>query len=185
MCAENRRVCPVENAGNLDSTIRRWLQNPKKILYPYIKPGMSVMDFGCGPGFFTIDMAQMVGSSGQVFAVDLQEGMLRKVEGKIRDTELENRVRLHQCKDSSIGLSETVDFVLAFYVIHEVPEQEMFYTELKSMMRPNGSVLLVEPPIHVSQKVFQESLKKAQDAGFDIEKGPHILLSKTAILKTP
>jgi ubiquinone/menaquinone biosynthesis C-methylase UbiE len=174
----------VENAGTLDNVIRRWIQNPKKILTPYITPGMSVMDYGCGPGFFTIDMAQMVGSSGQVIAVDLQEGMLRKVEGKIRNTELEKRIRLHQCKDSSIGLSETVDFVLAFYVVHEVPEQEKFYTEVKSILRPNGSVLLVEPPFHVSKKTFQESLKKAQDVGFDIIKGPHILLSKAALLKT-
>jgi len=184
MCAENRRVCPVENSGSLDSTIRRWLQNPKKILSPHVKSGMSVMDFGCGPGFFTIDMAQMVGSSGQVSAVDLQDGMLRKVENKIRTTELEKRVRLHQCKNSSIGISETVDFVLAFYVVHEVPEQEMFYTELKSMMRPNGVVLLVEPPFHVSKKAFRESLKKAQKVGFEIEKGPRIFFSKSALLKS-
>ena len=65
------RVCPVERAGSLDNTIRRWLQNPKKILGPYLDEGMTVVDIGCGPGFFSIDMAQMVGKSGRVIAVDL------------------------------------------------------------------------------------------------------------------
>ncbi|MCP4372916.1 MAG: SAM-dependent methyltransferase, partial [Deltaproteobacteria bacterium] len=61
MSNRNNRICPVERAGSLDSRIRRWLQNPQKILKPYIKEGMTVLDVGCGPGFFSIDMAQMVG----------------------------------------------------------------------------------------------------------------------------
>lgn len=46
------RVCPVELAGSLDNKIRKWFQNPQKILAPYIKEGMKVLDIGCGPGFF-------------------------------------------------------------------------------------------------------------------------------------
>ena len=71
------RVFPVERAESLDNIIRRWLQNPQKILRPYLKEGMTVLDIGCGPGFISIDMAQMVGESGQVISVDLQEGMLQ------------------------------------------------------------------------------------------------------------
>ena len=73
----NKRVCPVERAGSLDNRFRRWLQDPRKILSPHIKEGMTVLDLGCGPGYFTIDIAQMVGKSGRVIAADLQEGMLK------------------------------------------------------------------------------------------------------------
>ena len=83
MSNRNNRVCPVERAGSLDNRVRKWLQNPKKILEPYITEGMIVLDVGCGPGFFSIDMAQMVGNSGRVIASDLQEGMLQKVRNKI------------------------------------------------------------------------------------------------------
>ena len=76
MTNEKNRVCPVTLAGGLDNTIRKWLQNPRKILGPYIKEGMIVLDVGCGPGFFSIELAQMVGNSGRVVAADLQEGML-------------------------------------------------------------------------------------------------------------
>jgi hypothetical protein len=59
------RVCPVERAGSLDNRFRRLLQNPRKILGPYIEEGMTVLDLGCGPGFFSIEIAQMVGKSGR------------------------------------------------------------------------------------------------------------------------
>ena len=51
---ERNRVCPVELANSFDSKIRKWLQNPRKILSPYIKEGMTVLDIGCGPGFFSM-----------------------------------------------------------------------------------------------------------------------------------
>jgi len=51
----NEHICPVERAGGLDNRIRRWLQNPQKILRLYIAEGMTVLDVGCGPGFFSLD----------------------------------------------------------------------------------------------------------------------------------
>lgn len=88
---------------------------------------MTVLDVGCGPGFFSIAMAQMVGKSGRVIASDLQEGMLQKVKAKINGTELEERIVLHKCEENKIGLSESVDFVLLFYMVHEVPNKVVFF----------------------------------------------------------
>jgi ubiquinone/menaquinone biosynthesis C-methylase UbiE len=178
-----KRVCPVERAGHLDNRIRRWLQNPHKILRPYIKEGITVLDVGCGPGFFSIDMAQMVGKSGQVIASDLQEGMLQKVKDKIKGTELEERITLHKCEENKIGVSEHVDFVLLFYMVHEVPNKEEFFKEIGTILNPNGQVLIVEPPFHVSKSAFEETVRKAKDLGFTDVEGPKVLFSKTVILK--
>ena len=101
---EKNRVCPVSIAGGLDNRLRRWIQNPRKILGPYVKEGMKVLDIGCGPGFFSIEMARLVGKSGKVIALDLQEGMLRKLSNKIQGTELEKRVTLHKCEKNSFVL---------------------------------------------------------------------------------
>jgi len=179
----NNRVCPVERAGSLDSRIRRWLQNPQKILRPYIKEGMTVLDVGCGPGFFSIDMAQMVGNSGRVIASDLQKGMLQKVRDKIKGTELEKRITLHKCEENKIGVSEPVDFVLLFYMVHEIPNKEEFFNEIKTILRPNGQALIVEPPFHVSKSAFEETVRRARDAGFTDIEGPNVIFSKTVILK--
>ncbi|MCW9096800.1 MAG: methyltransferase domain-containing protein, partial [Ignavibacteriaceae bacterium] len=92
MCDNKNRICPVEKADSLDTRFRRWFQSPKKILKPYIKEGMTVLDLGCGPGFFSIELAKMVGSSGKVITADLQKGMLEKLKEKIKGTQLENRI---------------------------------------------------------------------------------------------
>jgi len=179
----NNHVCPVERAGILDHRIRRWLQDPQKILRPYIEEGMTVLDIGCGPGFFSIDLAQMVGRSGRVIASDLQEGMLQKLRDKIQGTELEERITLHPCEENKVGVSVNVDFVLAFYMVHEVPNPKKFFEEIKSILKPDGQMLIVEPPFRVSKKAFEEMIREARDAGLKPVQGPKVLFSKTVILK--
>ena len=176
-------VCPVAIARFLDNRVRRWLQDPRKILRPYIKEGMTVLDIGCGPGFFTVDIARLVGESGRVIAADLQEGMLRRIEKKIRKTDLEGRITLHKCEEDGIGLSETVDLITALYMIHEISDQEAFLKELRSLLNPNGQVFIMEPPFHVSKAAFEETMRKAQAIGFDAVEGPRVFFSRTVILK--
>jgi ubiquinone/menaquinone biosynthesis C-methylase UbiE len=183
MSNKSSRVCPVEREGHLDNRIRRWIQNPQRILKSYLEEGMTALDIGCGPGFFSVAMAQMVGKAGRVIAADLQEGMLQKLKDKIQGTELERRIALHKCEEYKIGVSENVDFVLAFYMVHEVPNQKEFFREIKSILKPDGKVLIVEPPFLVSKKGFEEMIKTARDAGFTPVERPKVLLSKAVILK--
>jgi ubiquinone/menaquinone biosynthesis C-methylase UbiE len=184
MSDKNKRVCPVEIAGSLDSKIRRWLQNPKTILEPYIQKGMTVLDMGCGPGFFSIEMADMVGENGRVIAADLQEGMLQKLKNKIRGTEVEKRIELHKCEENKIGVSEQVDFVLAFYMVHEVPDQKKFFGEIGSILKQNGLFLIVEPKIfHVSKKAFDETIRNAKESGLVPAKIPKFFLSWAVVLR--
>lgn len=183
MISDRQRVCPVERAGNLDSRFRRWVQNPHKILKPYVKEGMIVLDIGCGPGFFSLELARLVGESGRVIASDLQEGMLQKLRDKVKGTEFEKRITLHTSQKDRIGLSDKVDFALAFYVVHETPDQKEFFNEIKSILKTNGKVFIVEPPVHVSRKAFNKTLGIAREAGFIFVESPKVFLSKTAILK--
>ncbi len=122
-----QRVCPVEQAGGLDNKLRKLLQNPQKILKPYVKNGMTVLDLGCGPGLFSLEIAKMISDLGKVIAADLQAGMLDIVKRKIEGTELEQRIELHRCKENCIELKEKVDFVLAFYVVHEIPGKDNLF----------------------------------------------------------
>ncbi len=184
MSKSKNRVCPVVLACGLDNGIRRWLQNPRKILEPYVQEGMTVLDLGCGPGSFSIDLARMVGPSGRIIAADLQNGMLERIRGKIRGTELEKRIVLHRCKEESIGVSEPVDFVLAFYMIHEVPEMRKFFEEIHSILKPGGKFLIVEPKLlHVSGSEFQATIAKAEAVGFTAIEQPRILFSHSMVLR--
>lgn len=177
------RVCPVKRAGSLDNRIRRWLQSPLKILRPYIKEGMVVLDVGCGPGFFSVDIAGMVGVSGRVIACDLQDGMLQILKEKIDGTEIKERITVHKCESGRLGVSECVDFVLAFYVVHEIPNQDNFFNEIQSILRPNDQILIVEPPFHTSKKEFDETIRKVLNIGFVAVDRPRIFLNKAVVLK--
>jgi ubiquinone/menaquinone biosynthesis C-methylase UbiE len=173
----------MERAGRLDSRIRTWIQNPAKILGPYVKEGMVVLDVGCGPGFFSIYMAEMVGEEGKVIAADLQEGMLECLRKKIKGTGVEERIAVHKCGEDKIGVSESVDFVLLFYVVHEIKDKEEFFNEIVTILKPEGKVLIVEPPFHVSKREFEETVGKARDAGLTEVERPKMLLSKAAVLE--
>jgi len=180
---DRNRVCPVERAVGLDNFLRRILQNPGKILSPHIEAGMTVLDLGCGPGFFTIEIAKMLSGAGKVIAADLQEGMLEKVEQKIAGKDIANVIELHHCGDNSTGISEKVDFILAFYMIHEVPNKENLFKELKSLLRPEGKLLIVEPIFHVSKKSFQNMEIMLENIGFMAVDYPKIFFSRSVLLK--
>ena len=179
----NNRICPVEKADSLDTRFRRLLQNPKRLLKPYIEEGMTVLDFGCGPGFFTVELARMVGESGRVIAADLQKGMLHKLRDKIKGTELKNRITLHKCEENKIGISENVDFVLAFYIVHEVVNKDKLFAELETILKPSGQLLIVEPLFHVSKCAFEETIGKAKAAGLTEVKRPKVMFNKAVVLK--
>jgi ubiquinone/menaquinone biosynthesis C-methylase UbiE len=177
------RVCPVERAGGLDNSLRRLIQNPGRILQPYIKSGMTVLDLGCGPGFFSVEIAKILKGTGKVIAADLQEGMLEKVHRKISGTPYERDIELHKCESTKIGVTEKVDFILAFYVVHEVPDQESLFLELKSILKPEGLIYIVEPSFHVSKESFDKMIRKILAAGFEIIGRPRPLFGRALILK--
>ena len=95
---------------------------------------MKILDVGCGHGFFSIELARMVGNTGKVFAVDLQEGMLQKIKSKIHGTELEDRIQLIKSEGDQIDIPEKVDFILAFYMVHEVPNKNRLFEALKKVL---------------------------------------------------
>lgn len=184
MNEERTRVCPVELANSLDSKIRKWLQDPHKILSPYIKKGMKVLDVGCGPGYFSIELAKMVGKDGKVFSVDMQEGMLQIIRNKINGTTLEGIINLIKCEQDEIIVPEKVDFILAFYMVHEVPNKDKFFRAMKNILNEKGAFLIVEPKFfHVTKKEFAVTIGKAEAAGFKTTQGPKLAFSFSTLLK--
>ena len=120
---------------------------------------MHMLDIGCGPGFFTLDMAQLAGPTGHVTAADLQQGMLERIASKIKDSDLSSRITLHLCRPDFIGLTGKYDLIFAFYMVHEVPDQSSFLRELISAMKPGGKLLIVEPRFHVSAEAFDKTIE--------------------------
>ncbi len=158
-------VCPHQISFFLDNWIRRLIQPPGKIVGPYIQEGNTVIDLGCGPGYFTIDMAKMVGEKGRVIAVDIQTKMLERVRKKAKKHGVANRIDFHTAGTDHIGLNQEADFILAFYMIHEVTDMKHTLRELKTLLNKGGKILAVEPKMHVSQAEFKTMLDYAEEIG--------------------
>jgi ubiquinone/menaquinone biosynthesis C-methylase UbiE len=176
------RICSWRIAFALDNPIRRFIHDPKRILGEYIEPGQTVLDAGCGPGTFSLAMAKMVGELGKVIAVDVQEEMLQIVREKTSQQGLGSRIVTHKCDPDRIGVSEKVDFALAFYMVHEVPNAEAFLKEISSVLKPRGKLLIVEPKIHVSAAAFDKTMEVARKAGLIPISEPKIRFSRCKLL---
>ena len=177
-------VCPVEDAGWLSTPLRRLITNPRRILGDLVAPGDTVVDLGCGPGFFTLPLAEMVGDAGTVIAVDLQEAMLDKVRAAAERKGLSPRIRLHRCDAGRLGLDgQRADFALAFWMVHEVPDQWRFFEEAHALLGSGARLLLVEPRGHVAKAAFARTLEAAEAAGFRAVARPRIAFSLSALLE--
>ncbi len=159
------RVCPHQGAFLLDNGLRRWLQPPQKILQGFVESGDTVIDLGCGPGFFTIPLARLVGPGGTVVAVDLQAPMLDRVRRKAERHELADRIRCHRCRSECIGLNVAADFILAWYMVHETPSPVALFREVRTLMKSDGRLMVVEPKMHVTRSAFAALEDAADTAG--------------------
>jgi 2-polyprenyl-3-methyl-5-hydroxy-6-metoxy-1,4-benzoquinol methylase len=179
------RVCPPWIGYLLACPVRELFQNPGTILKPYVRTGMTALDVGCAMGFFSLPLARLVGPTGKVVCVDLQEKMIRRLERRARKAGLADRIQTRVCSTDGLGLDdlvEKVDFALVFAVVHEVPNVSELFSQLHKALKPTGMLLLAEPTGHVSPKDFDTSTSIATQAGFALTDRPRIRRSLTVLL---
>jgi ubiquinone/menaquinone biosynthesis C-methylase UbiE len=175
-------VCPWWLAYTFDNPIRRILHPPDKLLGDLVHQGFTALDIGCGMGHFTMGMAKMVGDQGRVIAVDIQEQMLERVKRRAIHQGLSGRIILHKGYVEGLEMNGQVDFALAFWMVHEVPDQLAFFKAVKDLLKPDGRFLVAEPKIHTSEADLDRSLKIASQAGLAVCANPGIPMSRTALL---
>lgn len=178
-------VCPWWMGYFLASPLRKLRQNPRKILDPYLEPGMTVLDAGCGMGFFSFDMAELVQPGGRVVCVDLQERMIRTLLSKVSKRRLSEVIEGRVCSADSLGVEDLegrIDFALAFDIVHETPDTASFLEQLRAALKPDGRLLLSEPRGHVSRERFDETMAVACRAGFEKSASPQVRGERTEVL---
>jgi ubiquinone/menaquinone biosynthesis C-methylase UbiE len=177
----NLHVCPSSLSSILDNYIRKKIHNPEKILSEYIKPGYTVVDIGCGPGYFSIPMANMVGKEGKVISVDLQEPMLLKLKSKAINKKIEDRIKLINCEVNDIKVEEKADFILTFWMVHEVDDVARLFQQIVKIMKPGAIYLFSEPKIHVPKKKYQDTLNIAKSVGLKPKNEVAIRFSRSIV----
>ncbi|MGA2078381.1 MAG: methyltransferase domain-containing protein [Terriglobia bacterium] len=180
------RVCPWWLGYLLASPVRRLLQDPRKLLGPYVREGMTVLEPGPGMGFFTLEIARLVGPSGRVVAVDIQPRMLSSLRRRAARAGLLDRIDIRLVTPDTMGLADlaaSVDFTPALAVVHELPSAERFFTEVAKASKPGAGLLLAEPAGHIKRAHFESELQAATRAEFVLERLPSIRRSHAAFLR--
>ncbi len=181
--------CPWMVQYALISPLRRLLEPAKKLVGPYVKPGMTVVDPGCGFGYISLPIARMVGSEGRVISVDVEPRAVTKLQHRARKAGLADRIEAKACEPRDLGLAVyngKVDLVTVIHTLHEFEDLPGFLSQVSALLKPTGRLLVVEPRGHVSSESFAAELKCCRRAGFR-ELDPPDLGQKrlSALLATP
>jgi len=164
-------VCPAWLGWWLASPFRKLLQDPEKILGPYIREGMTVLEPGSAMGFFSLPAARMVGAKGKVICVDLQAKMIEGLRKRAAKAGLLDRLETRVCTSDSLKVEDLkgkVDFAFAIAVAHEVPDPNRFFREIAATLKPGAKVLFAEPKGHVSAEQFATSVSHIQAHGMKL-----------------
>lgn len=156
-----------ENIDKLHSEERRKILPPEKTLIESgLKTGMTMVDIGCGSGYFAIPGAKIVGKNGKVIAVDIQKEMLDKLK---QNNPPENIQIILAPSDYSFPIeNETSDFTLLAFVTHENSDLEKFFNEIKRITKKDGRIVILEWKKQKEEKgpPFEERLDRNELVSF-------------------
>jgi ubiquinone/menaquinone biosynthesis C-methylase UbiE len=169
----------ASGAWLLDNPIRRWLQPPSELIEKLaIKPNDTVMDFGCGPGFYTTELAKR---AKKVTAVDLSPQMLQKAKNKAAKAGAKN-IQFLQSNGTNIQVEDSsINIIFLVTVFHEISDTQTVLKEFHRILKPDGKLAIVEV---IKKGVFPSApLQNPEALKSEIETG-NFKLEQTLPYKT-
>ncbi len=143
-------------------------ENPRKLLEALgLQPGMTVADVGCGNGFYTLQMAELVGPQGRVYGVDIQPEMLAMLKDRAAAAKIGNVIpTLSSPADPKLP-KDSLDLILLVDVYHEFAYPEEMLRGMRDALKPNGRIALAEYrledpaiPIKLLHKMSKKQIAK-------------------------
>jgi SAM-dependent methyltransferase len=183
------RRFPPEMADVLLSPERRAHIDPARALGEFgLRPRSTFADLGCGPGFFTMPAAKIVGPLGKVHAADVQPEMLVRVREAAEANDLSN-VETHLVREEPRGRGwhydfgiavGKVDLALVAFVLHEAEDPVGFLRAAAALLKPSGRLALLQwqardtyagPAVQV-RMTPEQTLRAAERAGLRAQEAP-------------
>jgi len=161
----------------LRKPIRHLFETPARLLKDYVKHGMTVLDVGCGTGYYSLGMARSVGPKGRVIAVDTETEAIATLRRKADVAGLSERIETRLCSAQNLGLADLdgkIDFALAVYVVHHAKAPRSLMSDVHGALKHGGKFLVVEPRHHASAAGCESTEAAARDAGFALTDHPRL-----------
>jgi ubiquinone/menaquinone biosynthesis C-methylase UbiE len=128
----------------------------------------------------------MVGPEGQVFAVDLQEKMIKSLKRRASRAGISDRIDARVCHENSLDIGDlagNIDLALAIHVVHEVPDVPRLMTEIFDSLRPGARLFVIEPKGHSSNEEFTAMISHAVKVGFTVVENPKIKRDRAVVFE--
>lgn len=150
----------------IDNKLRRILENMDRKMIPMgVKPGMRVLEIGCGSGFVTEFLSNAVGDAGFVISIDVQENMIKKAKKK--RAHLKNvEFLIQNVSDLNTIRDEAIDLAFCYYSFHEVSDKEKAVSELLRTLKHGGLLSIKEPRLRVKEKYVRSHEEFIAGKGF-------------------
>lgn len=129
-------------------TLYGWFRNPYKVLEAAgLQPGQRVLEVGCGPGFFTLPAASIVGENGSLVALDVSPLAVRRVQEKVAQAGIINTTPI-MADAAHTGLpDQSFDLVFVFGFARPIGSLEDIWMELYRILKPGGILSIEGRPI--------------------------------------
>ncbi len=156
----------------LDSRLRRVLQPPHTIIARSgIRPGLNVLELGCGSGAFTPFVARALGEKGTLHALDIQPAMLAQLKRKLSATRFGDIRNVVPTLGSAYELpfaDESLDLVYLVTVFQEIPDKRRALAEAKRVLRQDGILAITEFLVDPDYPFKRTTVRQVTDAGFTL-----------------
>lgn len=152
--------------------IRPLFEHPEKRLEPFVKKGMVVADLACANGYYTFPIADMVGPQGKVYAVDLGEKCIQRINNKARKRGYQN-IEAHSCSVVNMDFIKdcSIDLVWAYGLLCSMEgDRQAAVKEIQRILKQDGRAYLElggTPPFGLVDQAEWEDILK----GFKLERG--------------
>lgn len=157
----------------LDSNHRRRLQPPYKIIQGSgIKKGIKSLEIGCGSGAYTTFIARAIGNDGIVYALDIQQKMLKQLENKLNRLENKDIKNIIPVLASAYDLpfdKNTMDLVYMVSVFQEIPDKNKTLKEIKRVLKPGGILSISEFFVDPDYPLRTTTIKQCTQVGFEFD----------------
>lgn len=139
-----------------------------------IRPGMTVVDYGCGPGRYTTRFSKLVGENGKVFAVDVQDLAIETVKRKMRSQGLDNIIPIVATGYETGIPDNTADMVFALDMFFGVKDPVALLAEIHRIVRRDGILILDDG--HQSRQTTTNKIEQSGKWAIKAESRDHLRL---------
>ena len=123
----------------------QWQRVPEIFAALGVRPGVTIADVGAGDGFFTTRLARAVGSTGRVFAVDVDDAAIERLRKRLQDDGIENVTIVKGAADDPKLPQGVLDAALIVNAYHEMEQHRSILTAIRRALKPDGRLVIVEP----------------------------------------